>query len=286
MLSCFRAFVIAVVCVSQPILTLSSQLPESVARERADYLAWLQTAPNSPFAAVAQQPIGTGLRLGPNDADIPLAGVPEHRVTVSRGTLTLQTPSGTQPVSRGRPIRLGAYTAYFTSSSAGSVVTVFGTGSGKKHPGYYDYDSSLVFTGPLEPPAKAGRVRVLGADGIEVEASEAGTFVVSLGSSTRLRVLRMPGATAEESELEIFFRDETNGKGTYPAGRFVSLTPLADGQYRLDLNRARNPFCAYNSVYPCPAPWRGNTISAAVRAGERYVGGGLDTPPTTQGAAR
>jgi uncharacterized protein (DUF1684 family) len=96
----------------------------------------------------------------------------------------------------------------------------------------------------------------------------------------------MPGATAEESELEIFFRDETNGKGTYPAGRFVSLTPLADGQYRLDLNRARNPFCAYNSVYPCPAPWRGNTISAAVRAGERYVGGGLDTPPTTQGAAR
>ena len=74
-----------------------------------------------------------------------------------------------------------------------------------------------------------------------------------------------------ESELEIFFRDSTNGNGTYPAGRFVSLIPLGDGRYRLDFNRARNPFCAYSTAYACPLPWQGNVLPAPVRAGEQYV---------------
>lgn len=92
-------------------------------------------------------------------------------------------------------------------------------------------------------------------------------------------MLRIPTGTGEESELEIYFQDGTNGTSTYPAGRFVSLIPEGAGRYRLDFNRARNPFCAYSSAYPCPIPWRGNTISAPVEAGERYVGGGLSVPP-------
>ncbi len=122
-------------------------------------------------------------------------------------------------------------------------------------------------------------MRVLASDGIEAEATEVGSFVVPLGGPTSLRVLRIQIAGGDESELEIFFRDESNGDGTYPAGRFVSLHPLSNGQFRLDFNRARNPFCAYSSVYPCPAPWRGNTLSVAIRAGERYSGGGLQAVP-------
>ena len=64
----------------------------------------------------------------------------------------------------------------------------------------------------------------------------------------------------------------TNGEGTYPAGRFVTLDPLADGRFRLDFNRARNPFCAYSSAYPCPVPWTGNRIEARIEAGEQYRG--------------
>jgi len=112
-----------------------------------------------------------------------------------------------------------------------------------------------------------------------VEAAEAGTILVTAGGRrTRLRVLRLPTSGGEESELEIYFRDETNGNGSYPAGRFVALVPLAEGRYRLDFNRARNPFCAYSSAYPCPAPWRGNVIPAPIAAGERYAGGGLEAP--------
>lgn len=247
--------------------------------ERDDYVAWLATARNSPFAAVAQQPIGAGLRLGPADAEIPLAGLAEHRVIERGGAVSLEGPGG-RALPRGRPIALGRYTIAVAGAPGRSVLTVFATDGERKRPEHYPYDESLLFVGTLAPPEKRGTVRILAVDGVETEASEAGTVTVPIGGTrTRLRVLRIAVGGGEESELEIFFRDATNGEGTYPAGRFVALLPEAGGRYRLDFNRARNPFCAYSSAYPCPAPWRGNTIPAPVRAGERYLGGGLTAPP-------
>jgi len=273
-----RASVIAFALLFQTAAGLVGQSPDPVARERADYLSWLETAANSPLAAVARQSVSAGLRLGPASADIPLPGLGEHRLLPRGRALVLETPTGTRPVSRGRAIPLDGYTLYLSGSGPGTVLTVFGGRDRAAPPGHYEYDPTLVFSGPLLPPQKRGTALVLAADGTETEASEAGSVVLTLGAPTRLRVLRIASG-GEESELEIFFRDQSNGQGTYPAGRFVSLLPLPGGHYRLDFNRARNPFCAYNVVYPCPAPWRGNVIPASVRAGERYAGGGLQTPP-------
>ena len=278
MFSTFRCLVIFVGLVV-PGSALSAQLPRDLAMERTGYVVWLKEGPNSPLAAVAQQKVGEGLRLGPADADIPLPGVGEYRVYPSGSGLVLEGPDGKRPVGRGAPQRIGPYALYFTGPRPGTVLTVFGDSSRKDPPGYYDYDDSMVFTGPLIRSQTSPRMRVLASDGMEVEATEVGSFVVPLGGTTSLRVLRIPVASGDESELEIFFRDASNGHGTYPAGRFVSLHPLPNNQFRLDLNRARNPFCAYNSVYPCPVPWRGNTISVPVRAGERYEGGGLEAVP-------
>lgn len=250
--------------------TLVAQAPSDLDRERADYLAWLRTAPVSPLAALAHQQVGDSVRLGPAGADIPLTGIAQHKIFPSQGALLLQTPSGTHPVSRGRPFRLGGYTVFLSRSSGGPVLTLFGSRPAKAPPGYYPVDRSVVFTGLLRPPRSPAAVRVLTADGVETEAVEAGSVLVPLGGGTRLTVRRIQSPDGEESELEIFFRDASNGQGTYPAGRFVSLIPVAERQYRLDFNRARNPFCAYSSVYPCPAPWQGNVIAEPVRAGERY----------------
>jgi hypothetical protein len=259
-----------------------AQTSAEVAQERSDYLGWLRTAPNSPLAALAQQPIGAGVRLGPADADIPLEGLDEHRVTAKGGSLTLQSRAGVRPLSR-RPVNVGPYIMYVTSSARGPVLTVFGKVSGKSPPGYFPYDSALVFTVALKNPEQRTRVRVLAVDGVEVEATEAGSILLPIEGRPRLLVRRLPNPGSEESELEIFFRDDSNGQGTYPAGRFVNLIPLTNGDYRLDLNRARNPFCAYNSVYPCPAPWRGNSVPQAIRAGERYEGTGA-SPALKAGA--
>ena len=252
--------------------------------ERSGYTIWLKEGRNSPLSAVAQQKVGDGLRLGPADADIPLPGTGEYRVYPSGPGLVLEGPDGKRPVGRGAPHRIGKYSLYFTGPHPGTVLTVFSDTLRDEPPGYYDYDGSMVFTGPLVRSKTATRMRVLASDGIEVDATEVGSFAVPLGGGTSLRVLRIPVASGDESELEIFFRDSSNGHGTYPAGRFVSLHPLPNGLFRLDLNRARNPFCAYSSVYPCPLPWRGNTISVAVRAGERYQGGGLKAVPEQQEA--
>jgi uncharacterized protein (DUF1684 family) len=254
-----------------------------LAEERAEYLRWLASSPTSPLAAVAQQPIGGGLRLGPADADVPLPGAGEHRVLTRPGGARLEGASGSRIMARGAPVRLGHYTLTVDGPAGREVLTVFGPSRSSKSPRYYDPSPSYVFVGPLAPPERRGTSRVLGMDGIEVEAAEAGSVLVPIGGTrVRLRVLRLPLPGGEESELEIFFRDETNGQATYPAGRFVSLVPAGEGRYRLDFNRARNPFCAYSSAYPCPAPWRGNAIPAAIAAGERYDGG-TPRPPGDPG---
>ncbi|MEO8090485.1 MAG: DUF1684 domain-containing protein [Gemmatimonadales bacterium] len=248
--------------------------------ERSGYVDWLKKGLNSPLLALARQKVGEGLRLGPADADIPLPGIDEYRVYPGGAGLVLEGPGGQRPIARGGPHRLGIYVLYLTGSPPGTVLTAFAAGTGGKElAGYYDYDPSMAFTGPLVRLATPRPMRVLASDGNEVEATEVGSVIVPLGGRSSLRVLRIPFAGGDESELEIYFRDESNGGGTYPAGRFVSLIPLPNGQFRLNFNRARNPFCAYSSVYPCPAPWRGNVIPASVRAGERYSGGGLPAPP-------
>ncbi len=254
--------------------------PPDIAQERSAYAEWLARAPSSPLAAVAQQPIGPGIRLGPPDADVPLDGVGEHRVTERNGVVRLEGPDGARVIPAGRPIALGSYSVSSGGVAGRRVVTVYGPSREAKTADYYPYDPNLVFVGPMSPPEQPGKLRVLALDGIETEAAEAGTVVVPIGGRpVRLRVRRIPTGIEDEAELEIFFRDGTNAEGTYPAGRFVALVPVGDGRYRLDFNRARNPFCAYSSAFPCPAPWRGNTIEAKVEAGERYLGGGLSAPP-------
>jgi hypothetical protein len=268
--------VLSLLLVAPPLL---AQTPRDLTIERAGYLAWLKQAPNSPLAAIARQMVGEGIRLGPADADIPLPGVEEHRVSPGEMGVVLDGPGGRRSISRSRPYRIATYALYLTGPHPGTVLTVFSDSARKQPPGYYDYDPKMVFTGPLIRTEGPRQVRVLASDGTETEATEVGSFVVPLGGGTPLRVLRTPVGGGDESELEIFYQDSTNGQGSYPAGRFVSLIPQPGGKFRLDFNRARNPFCAYSPVYPCPIPWRGNLLRAPIRAGERYTGGGLETPP-------
>jgi uncharacterized protein len=256
---------------------LTAQIPD-VARERKEYARWLASAPTSPLGAVALAPVGRGIEIGPQRSDVPLEGLPLHRLTEERGRLTLSGPQGNRPLVRGRPVTIAGYTLLAAGPPGRTTLAVHRPPpDNAKTVSWYPLDPRASFVVSLTPPPVSAAVRVLAVDGTEVEAVEAGTVTVTLGgTSTPLLVRRMPGAAPEESELEVYFRDRTNGKGTYPAGRFVALVPSDAGTYLLDFNRARNPFCAYSSVYPCPAPWRGNSIPAGIEAGERYTGGGLD----------
>jgi hypothetical protein len=268
---------LAVLSIATP-SAASAQSRAAVEQERREFTVWLSTAPLSPRRAVLVRPIGPGLSLGPASADIPLQGADPARVT-DDGRVMLRLRDQNLSLARGRPVSMGNWRLLVNGPPGRAAITVFAKDvRAGKAPAWYPYDPKAVSAVTLVPPPAPGTVRILGPDGVDVDASEAGTVEVTFGGSRQtLRVLRLPGATEDESELEIYFRDGTSGHGTYPAGRFVSLIPRAGG-YLLDFNRARNPYCAYNTVFPCPAPWRGNAIATPIRAGERYLGGGLDSP--------
>ena len=135
-------------------------------------------------------------------------------------------------------------------------------------PSYFPTDTHFVVTGRLTEPASRVTHRILMLDGVETEAIEAGVFTIPLESgSANLKAYRIADEDSGESELVIYFQDLTNGKGSYPAGRFVTLTPRDESTYLLDFNRSRNPFCAYSTAYACPAPWPGNRLAVEIRAG-------------------
>jgi len=241
--------------------------------ERAEFARWLETAPGSPFAAVYHQPLRDALVFGPG-GEPGLEGLPAATLAQGLLRLTLRTADGTRTVPRNRDVALGdQWRLRVTGERGRSVVTVFGPLRDPQVPGWYPWDSAFVADGVLEAPARPASQRMLGLDGVDVEASLAGTWVGRVaGQDVRLTVYRMPEPGSEESELMIFFRDGTNGQGTYPAGRFLGLRPLGGNRHRADFNRARNPFCGYNGIFPCPAPWPGNGIAAPIEAGERYRG--------------
>jgi hypothetical protein len=270
-----RALAVAgLIAAAGPLAAQESVGGSAVERERADYVGWLRNADVSPFRALVLRPFDAPFTLGPAGSDVPLADLAIHRAVPQGAVAALEEPGGRRLIPRHRAVALGRYTLLLSGPRERPVVTLFGPERRGTEPSFYPYDPALAFTGPLTPAARTASVRILAPDGVEVEATEAGTVSVPIGGEThRLRVLRIPVPGSEESELEIYFRDATNDRGTYPAGRFVALVPAGDGRYRLDFNRARNPFCAYNTVYPCPVPWAGNALPVPVAAGERYSGG-------------
>ena len=78
----------------------------------------------------------------------------------------------------------------------------------------------------------------------------------------------VPEGTRSISELFVPFADETTGKDTYSAGRYLNLTPTSSGTYTIDFNLAYNPYCAYNKEYECPYPPPSNRLKLAIHAGE------------------
>ncbi|MGE5813302.1 MAG: DUF1684 domain-containing protein [Acidobacteriota bacterium] len=88
------------------------------------------------------------------------------------------------------------------------------------------------------------------------------------GTPCRLEATRLLEPGVGENDVMILFRDTTSGKESYPLGRYVDVKHLPDGRYLLDFNTAYNPACAFSDHYNCPIPPKGNTLPAAIRAGE------------------
>jgi uncharacterized protein (DUF1684 family) len=99
-----------------------------------------------------------------------------------------------------------------------------------------------------------------------VEMQHPGYVQFTIGGHTYrlLALLESPDA----KELFIMFRDDTSGKTTYAAGRYLYAPLPVDGRVMLDFNKAKNPPCVFTEYATCPLPPPRNRLMIKVEAGE------------------
>ena len=77
-----------------------------------------------------------------------------------------------------------------------------------------------------------------------------------------------------ETDLFVMIADETTGRETYGAGRYIYVSPPdASGKVVLDFNKAYSPPCAFTNYATCPLPPRQNHLPFRVEAGEKKYAG-------------
>lgn len=130
---------------------------------------------------------------------------------------------------------------------------------------YYRPRFDLVFEASLEPAA-ADTVQFVTSQNTFDAYRRKGVFrFVYAGQEQRLTLFE----ALDTGHLFLPFTDATSGGATYGAGRYLDPEALADGRYRLDFNRAYNPYCAYGPHWICPLAPPENRLDFAVEAGER-----------------
>ncbi len=144
---------------------------------------------------------------------------------------------------------------------------------------HFEHDPRLRFVVPVEPstaPDAAAPQTSLPSN--EAEAMSFGRIgtvrLPFLRGEQRLSVFWMAGYAGG---LFIPFRDATNGRETYAAGRYLIDTVKSHdlgadettGELILDFNFATQPSCAFDPRWTCPLAPPENRLDIEIRAGER-----------------
>ena len=139
---------------------------------------------------------------------------------------------------------------------------------------YFAPDPSWRYAGFVERYASPERFNVVTTAGQERPCERWGRVRFERdGKEMTLQVYRLLDLPERQGGEGLFlpFKDQTTGKETYAAGRYVDLEGWGSGPYTLDFNRAYSPSCAYGDVsrFQCPVTPAENTLSVRVEAGER-----------------
>ena len=88
------------------------------------------------------------------------------------------------------------------------------------------------------------------------------------------KLVRLDGVleTPQSTQLWFILRDQTSGKETYPAGRFLYADLPKAGKVVLDFNKSYNPPCAFTAYATCPLPPPQNWMPVRIEAGELNYG--------------
>ncbi len=137
---------------------------------------------------------------------------------------------------------------------------------------HFPLDQQWRFEARFVPYTPMKKIPIINILGMEEDMNSPGALVFDRdGQEYRLDAVIEDG----ETDYFVMFADQTNGKTTYGAGRFLYASSPVDGVTVLDFNKSYNPPCAFSHYATCPLPPQQNKLPLAITAGElKYAGAG------------
>jgi uncharacterized protein (DUF1684 family) len=129
---------------------------------------------------------------------------------------------------------------------------------------YYDYDASLDVVVTVDLLDSSEIAQIFTTKNTIRNYGRYGTFELDVeGQTVQLTIYDTPHG------FFIPFVDANAGIETYAGGRYIDAEQIDDVTFRVNFNKAYNPYCVYNSRYDCPIPPKENRLDVAIRAGEK-----------------
>jgi len=136
---------------------------------------------------------------------------------------------------------------------------------------YFQVDIAYKVTARYQRLTKPVEFRIQTSTGHERVYVTIGRLDFTLASQAlTLFAYHEKGQEADgRNSLFVPFTDQTTGKESYGAGRYLDIPEPTGGSVVLDFNVAYNPYCAYNYNFSCPIPPQENRLDVAIKAGEK-----------------
>ena len=136
---------------------------------------------------------------------------------------------------------------------------------------YFPIDPKWRIEARFEPYQPAKTIPITNVLGMTNDETSPGAFAFEVdGKTYRIDPILEKG----ETDWFVMIADETTGKETYGAGRYLYVTlPDASSKVVIDFNKAYSPPCAFTNFATCPLPPRQNHLPFRIEAGEKKYAG-------------
>lgn len=144
---------------------------------------------------------------------------------------------------------------------------------------FFAFKKQFIITAKVEILKDQPVFKMITSSGMKKDAQKFVKVIFSLNGKTHIlfgyQLMKLKDSAAFADHFFIPFKDVTTGKSTYSAGRYLDFTAsnISNDGLIIDFNKAYNPYCAFTDGYNCPIPPKKNTLSIAIKAGEKKYKG-------------
>jgi len=136
---------------------------------------------------------------------------------------------------------------------------------------YFPIDPQWRIEARFEPYQPAKMIPITNVLSMTEDETSPGALVFEVNGKTyRIDPILEKG----ETDYFVMIADETTGKETYGAGRYLYVSPPdASGKVVVDFNKLYSPPCAFTNFATCPLPPKQNHLPFRIEAGEKKYAG-------------